>query len=106
MEIYEIKNLDCSNFKNRKKLLYKTMEVINVDEKPSKEQLQKICKSLRNKYGIKVNNFKQKEHCLFVSLEVEPGIYSTFYCNSYYELMCKYILYVKCIRDYKRTKTK
>lgn len=102
MEIYEIKNCDCSLLKDRIKLVKATMEAIHCDEKPTKEQLNKICKSLRNKYGMQLKNFKQKNGKIFASIETERGSYSTFVCLSYYELMCKYILFVKAMKEYRK----
>ena len=106
MEIYEIKNLDCSDIKNRKKLLKEVMECMGLDERPDKETLHKICKSLVKKYGIKIKIFKQKTKYLLVSLEVEPGTYSTYFCESLYEMMLKYVLFVYEWKKYKRKKPK
>ena len=49
-----------------------------------------------------MRRFKQKDDKLFVSIEVENGSYSTFCCLSYYESMCKYILFVKACIDNKK----
>lgn len=106
MEIYEIKYLDCSSFENRIKLLKATKKVIRSEEKPTKKQLYSICKSLMKKYKIKIKKFRQENNLIFVSLEVEPGAYSTFYCYTFYEMMCKYILYVKAIQDYRKAEIK
>lgn len=106
MEIYEIKNLDCSLLENRKKLLKVVKKLIKSEDKPTKKQLYSICKSLMKKYKIKIKNFRQENGLLFVSLEIEPGAYSTFYCHSFYEMMCKYILYVKAIKDYRKAEIK
>ena len=102
MEISEIKGLDCSKTKNRVILLKEVKKLLKTDEKPSKEKLEKVCKSLQNKYGYIIRRFKQKDGKLFVSIEVEKGSSSTFCCLSYYESMCKYILFVKaCINNKK-----
>lgn len=95
MENYQIKYLDCTKVQNRMLLLKEVKKVIKADEKPSKERLHKIVKSLQKKYGIKIRLFKQKNSLLFCSLEVERGTYSTLCCNSLYEFMCKYILLCK-----------
>lgn len=106
MKIHEIKNLDCSLLKNRIKLVKATMKAIKTKEKPDKAKLSSICKSLMKKYKIKIRRFKQENGLLFVSLEIEPGTFSTFYCYSFYELMCKYILYVKAIKEYRKEKVR
>lgn len=106
MKIYKIKNLDCSLLENRQKLLKVTKKVIKSEGKPTKEKLHSICKSLMKKYKIKINKFRQENDLLFVSLEIEPGTYSTFYCYTVYEMMCKYILYVKAIQDYRKAEIK
>lgn len=106
MKIYKIKNLDCSLLENRQKLLKVTKKVIKSEEKPTKNQLHSICKSLMKKYKIKIKKFRQENDLLFVSLEIEPGTYSTFYCYTVYEMMCKYILYVKAIQDYRKAEIK
>lgn len=80
------------------------MKAIKSEEKPDKARLNSICKSLMKKYKIKIKRFKQENGLLFVSLEIEPGTFSTFYCYSMYELMCKYILYVKAIKEYRKEK--
>ena len=95
MENYEIKYLDCSKVQNRILLLKETKKVLGTVEKPSKERLKKIVKSLQKKYGIKIRVFRQKGDLLFCSLEIERGTFSTLCCNSLYEFMCKYILLCK-----------
>ena len=102
MEIFEIKGLDCSKAKNRMILLKEVKKLLKTDEKPSKERLEKVCKSLQNRYGYIMRKFRQKDGKLFVSIEVERGGYSSLCCLSYYEAMCKYILFVKAYLDYKK----
>lgn len=102
MEIFEIKGLDCSKTKNRMILLKEVKRLIKTEEKPSKEKLEKICKSLQKKYGYKVKKIRQSDGKLFMSIEVERGGYSTLCCLSYYEAMCKYVLFVKACLDYKK----
>lgn len=106
MNIYKIKNLDCSLLENRKKLLKITKKLIKSEDKPTKKHLYSICKSLMKKYKIKIKSFRQENDLLFVSLEIESGTYSTFYCYTFYEMMCKYILYVKAIQDYRKAEIK
>lgn len=106
MEIYEIKNLDCSKLKNRKKLVYEVINCLGLKSRPDKETLHKICKSLMKKYGVKIKIFRQKTKYLLVSLEIEPGTYSTYFCETIEEMMLKYVLYVNEIRKYRRMKPK
>lgn len=42
MEIYQIKNLNCKEKKNRKKLLKEVMKVVHTKEKPTKKELETI----------------------------------------------------------------
>lgn len=106
MEIYQIKGLDCSKHSNRLLLLKEVKQAIKSEEKPSIERLEKICKSLQEKYKMPMRKFKQKDGKLFVSIEVEQGSYSTLCCLSYYEVMCKYILYVKAWKAMKKLEVK
>ena len=95
MKIYEIKGLDCSKAKNRIYLLKEVKKVIKAEEKPTKEKLEKICKSIQKKYKMLLRKARQKDGKLFVSIEIETGTYTTLCCLSYYEAMCKYILLTK-----------
>lgn len=104
MDIHKIKYLDCTldakHLKNRILLLKATMEAIREDEKPSRELLEKWAASLSKKYNMPWHIVRQtKSGYLMVSVEVEPGAYSTLDCHSYYEALCKYILLVK---EYRR----
>lgn len=106
MEIYEIKNLDCSKKKNRISLVKGTMKAMKLEEKPTVKELEKFCKKICKKYDIPIKRFEQSNNVLFVSLEVESGSYSTFICVSYYEMLCKYILFVRAILKNRKLKVK
>ena len=106
MEIYEIKNLDCSKKKNRISLVKNTMKAMKIEEKPTAKELEKFCKKICKKYDIPIKRFEQSNNVLFVSLEVESGTYSTFICVSYYEMLCKYILFVRAILKNRKLKVK
>ena len=106
MEIYEIKNLDCSKKKNRISLVKSTMKAMTLEEKPTAKELEKFCKKICKKYDIPIKRFEQSNNVLFVSLEVESGSYSTFICVSYYEMLCKYILFVRAILKNRKLKVK
>lgn len=104
MEIFEIKGLDCSKQENRIKLVREIKKVLKVDDKPSKEYLEKVSRSLAKKYGMPVVLVKQKESFnkndkLFVSLDTGNG-FTTYCCTGYYEALCKHILLIKAYRDY------
>ena len=96
MEIYQIKSLNCKDKKNRKKLLKEVMKVVHTKEKPTKKELETICK----KYSIKIHMIKYSESGgLSASIRVKDA-YSAIYCDTYYELLCKFILYVEKMRKY------
>ena len=104
MEVFEIKGLDCSKQENRIKLIKEIKKVLKVNEKPSKEYLEKVSKSLAKKYDMPVVLVKQRESFnkndkLFISVDTGNGL-TTFCCTGYYEALCKHILLVKAYRDY------
>jgi hypothetical protein len=104
MEVFEIKGLDCSKRENRIKLIKEVKKILKVDEKPSREYLEKVSRSLANKYSMPVIMVKQKESFnqndkLFVSVDTGSGM-TTYCCMGYYEALCKHILLVKAYRDY------
>lgn len=106
MKIFEVKNLDCSKKNNRVLLVKETMKALKIDEKPSKEYLQKVCKKICKKYDLPVKKFTQMQGNLLVSIETEKGSYSTFVVQSCYEMMCKYILFVRAYIKSKKVKAK
>lgn len=97
MEICDFIYLDCKESKNRKKLI-KLVKQETKRDKLTKENLQTMCKSLSKKYFAKIRVFDKKSYSL-VSVEFQKGSLSCFYCNSFSELMCKYILLVKYYKD-------
>lgn len=100
MEIYQIKSLNCKDKKNRKKILKEVMKVVHTKEKPTKKELETICKSISKKYSIKIHMIKYSESGgLSASIRVKDA-YSAIYCDTYYELLCKFILYVEKMRKY------
>lgn len=101
MEIFEIDNLNCSDKNNRISLVKETMKVLKLEEKPTEKQLNDACKKLLKRYGYTIKRFRQENNRLFVSIKVGTA-YHTFTCKSTYELMCKYILFVKAQINYKR----
>lgn len=100
MDIYQIKSLNCKEKKNRKKLLKEVMKVVHTKEKPTKKELETICKSISKKYSIKIRIIKYSETGrMSVSILIKDA-YSAIYCDTYYELLCKFILYVEKMRKY------
>lgn len=105
MKIYEIKNLNCKEKKNRMLLIDETKKLIKTDRKPSKKKLESICGSLSKKYGLKIGKITfLKDGQMQVAIEGEDGSYSVFVVDYYYEFLCKYILYVKAKKDAKGMK--
>lgn len=82
------------------------MKALKIEDKPSKEYLEKICKKISKKYNIPVRKFVYGKNKYVVSVEVEKGSYSTFVVKTYYEMMCKYILFVKAYLKSKKVKVK
>ena len=105
MKIYEIKNLDCNKRSNRKKLLNETMNLLNLKEKPSIEDLLLYCKKIKRKYKIGFKAFPL-EDCYQINIEVERGIQSIMICYTKYEAICKYILFCNAWLKYKRMQGK
>ena len=106
MMIFQIKNLDCSKKENRIILVRNIIKVLKLDHKPTKEELEKYCKKICKKYSMSIKRLEQRNGVLFVSIEIEPGTYSTFICFSYYEMMCKYILIVRAVLKNRKLKVK
>lgn len=100
MELHRIINLDCSKKENRIKLLKATNKILKVEEKQNKEKLEKICKSLMKKYNKPFRCFYLNNEKIQVSVCINNNAFSSFICNSYYELLCKYILFVKVYKNY------
>lgn len=102
MEIYRIKSLDCFWKENRIKLVKEVMRALRLEEKPSKETLEKYCKKIYNKYKIGVKTAKIKENGkLQVNIETAPNSFSAMNCLTYYEALCKYILFAEAWIKYK-----
>ena len=105
MKSYEIIYLDCSKKENRKKLLKETMKVVKKEEKPTKEFIEKFSYSVGKKYRMGVQLVKQVNGKLFISIRNEEA-FITILCDSYYEALCKHILIVKAMQEYKKQKVK
>lgn len=100
MSISNIINLDCTKKENRIKLVKAVNKVINVEERQEKEKLEKICKSLMKKYNKHFECFYLCDNKIQISINTGDNSFSSFVCNSYYELLCKYILFVKASKEY------
>lgn len=106
METYEIYNLDCSVKNNRKRLLKETMEAIKEEEKPDKVTLKRYCKHLGKKHKFKFQLVKPINDKIFISVLTPHDGYVTFYVNSNYEALCKFILLIKAYVKYRKLKVK
>lgn len=83
------------------------MKVLKMDEKPSKEYLEKVCKSLSKKYNIKIQYIKNMKKFLYVSIYNKfSGGYNVIKVNSYYELLLKFVLVVKFWKEKSKLKAK
>lgn len=89
------KNLDCSKKENRIILVKKLCEVLDVEQKPSKEELRNTCKNLSKRYSISISNIQRKDYMdTMVTLGKEKAIIFIA-SNSPYELFAKFIITVK-----------
>lgn len=89
------KNLDCSKKENRIILVKKLCEVLDVDKKPEKDELKKICKNLSKRFSISISNIQRKDYMdTMVTLGKEKAIIFIA-TNSPYELFSKFIITVK-----------
>mgnify|MGYP003300508181 CR=1 FL=1 len=102
MKIYEIKNIDCNNKKERIILVKEVMKVLKTDKKPEINELKEICKKIDSKYGIRIKYYEVRDRNIQVNIEFERGSHSIFYANSRYELFCKFILIAKELLKQKR----
>lgn len=103
MEVYEIKALDCTFEKNRKRLTNATKKVLKRNKFPNRKILEAYIKKLEEDHGFKVVQLIQRrDGRLFVSMEIRQGVYTTFDVRYYYEALCKVILiaheYIKYYR--------
>ena len=105
MKSYEILYLDCSETKNRIKLIKEIKKVTKQERRPEKSYLEKFSASVGRKYKMQVQLVKQIKSKLFVSVQYEDS-HITFDCLSYYEALCKHILIVNAMRKYKSLKVK
>lgn len=94
MTMYEIKNLDCSKKEHRKILVKHVMQILKLEEKPTKEELKYYCAKLKKKYNVKTKNYSSAtfEHCYI--MDTGDGYILTCFYNSEYEGYLKYIFLV------------
>lgn len=100
MEIYKINGIDCREKRNRILLAKDTARAIKVSKKPDIALLERWYKSLSKKYKMKANIFKISKRHISLNINVIGDSYSVFECRSYYECLCKYILFVEQWRKY------
>lgn len=102
MEIYEVKFLDCREKKNRKILVENLKQVMKIDHNPDKDEIKEFARKVQKKYGYRFKKMDYEEKGKYLlAIECEKGTYSTMICYSHYEIIAKYILYVKAHRKYK-----
>lgn len=105
MEIYQIINLDCRIKENRKRLLSEVMNATKLDRKPTLQKLEKMVTSVGKKYNMSVQYIQQSADGIAMSVRVGES-YQMFACRSYYEAMCKILLYIKAYKDFRKKKVK
>ena len=97
MEIFEIKNLDCSKKENRIILLKEFAKQFGFERKPSKNEIGKISEKLEKKYGITLTLFIDKVNKkIQANLNIENS-YSSFLVDSLLEAYIKQCLIIKKI---------
>lgn len=93
--LWYYKNIDCQQKENRIILVKKICEILNIDQKPSKEELRKICRNLSKRFNIHITNMPRYSGMeSMVVFENEKTIFHIF-SNSPYELFAKFIITVK-----------
>ncbi len=100
VEIYRIYGLDCREKRNRIALAKDTARAIKVNSKPDLLLLERWYKSLSKKYKMEANIYKISKRNISLNINVNGDSYSSLECRSYYECLCKYILYVEQWRKY------
>ena len=100
MEIYQIQNLDCSEKKNRVKLMKAFMKAFGMEEIPSKETIGKCSRSIEKKYGYTIAIFNTKQK-LMLSIG-KNGSYSISYVDSVLEAYMKHCLIVQEYLKYEK----
>ena len=89
------KNLDCSQKENRVILVKKLCRILDINEKPDKEELRKICKNLSKRLNIHiVNRHRENGMISMICFGNEKEILHIT-SNSPYELFAKFIITVK-----------
>ena len=97
MEIFEIKNLDCSKKENRIILLKEFAKQFGFKRKPSKNEIGKFSEKLEKKYGIALTLFIDKANKkIQANLNIENS-YSSFLVDSLLEAYIKQCLIIKKI---------
>lgn len=106
MEIFEIKNLDCSKKENRKKLLKQFMIEFGLEEKPSNEKIGNISEKIEKKYNAILSLYLDKEKRK-IQANIRMGDqYSTFLVYSIVEAYIKHCMIVKETIKNKKRKVK
>lgn len=101
MEIYKIKNLDCSVKKNRIKLMKLFMKEFKIDKIPGKEKVGRFSKKLEKKFNMPLVIAKAKD-CLVISIRTDVHSYSCMECHSVLEAYLKHCLFIKYMVEYQK----
>lgn len=95
MEIFEIKNLDCSKKENRIILLKEFAKQFGFERKPSKNEIGKLSERLERKYGITLTLFLDRiNRKMQANINIENS-YSSFLVDSLLEAYIKECLIIK-----------
>nr|DAJ94271.1 MAG TPA: hypothetical protein [Caudoviricetes sp.] len=104
--LYELKNIDCTQKSGKKMLLSFVMQILKLDEVPTKEELEVYCKRFKKKYNVKTKRYDDlsviSERCFVI--ETNDGYLLTCFYNSTYEGYLKYISLIYFLAKDKRLK--
>lgn len=96
MEIYKIKSLDCKKRRDYFRLLVAIMSELNLQSVPTEGELERRCRVVSKKYNVVIGRISlSRDGSINLVIRIgNKGQYSIMGCSSYYEALCKYILYV------------
>lgn len=100
LTVSQIYTLNCTDKNNRRLLLKELIKALKLNGVPTITELEGYSLKIANKFKIRVGMIKMlKDGRMQVNIEhVGPECeYTFYYSNSYYEALCKYILYVKAM---------
>lgn len=92
MRIYEIKALNSLHKSDRVALVKEVMKSLNLKEKPDEVLLRKALPDIEKKCKVRIKSIINYHDHFVVNIDTHTG-YSELECRTYYEFLCKYILY-------------